>query len=240
LRSIRQAELDALIAAIDHRLRDGWEPWPGGYPAEVELALIDAVFSIRAAYGQPADNATRRAATGVQAVVGRWREYRHEPADNLRRIAAMDVAEFERILGNRSKTGGRSKASAVHEAATNLVMTGIVSTADLKQQRRHAEIAYTRVHGLGWVTFAYLCMLLGEMDVKADTWIVRFVTGALGRDAHPGQAQRLLHAAASQLRDDPGHTLPTTATDLDHAIWYSMSQEKGETGDGEVRRSPDR
>ncbi len=60
-------------------------------------------------------------------------------------------------------------------------------------------------------------MLLGQPGVKADTWIVRFVTDALS-SPHPvpsKQAEALVTAAAEQLEVSP--------TALDHAIWRHLS-----------------
>lgn len=62
----------------------GPEPanWPGRWPDELEVALIDAVFSVRARYGN------RERKTGVFGAVTRWREHRGKPANDLRVLAA--------------------------------------------------------------------------------------------------------------------------------------------------------
>jgi hypothetical protein len=43
-----------LVRAISEQLPQPLTAWPGGYPGEVEAALIDAVLSIRARYGSEA------------------------------------------------------------------------------------------------------------------------------------------------------------------------------------------
>lgn len=51
--------------------------------------------------------------------------------------------------------------------------------------------------------------------MKADTWIVRFTTTALGRPVTSIQAEQLITGAATELGVSP--------TDLDHAIWRHLS-----------------
>lgn len=171
-------DVDAVTAAVRQRLAGGWTRWPGGYPDDIELALVDAVFSIRARYGKGRTEAGG-AATGVRAVVGRWRDHRGGAAGDLRQIVQAGD-EFARIVGNRSQTSGRTKASAAQEAAQRLSEAGIWSAANFKDQREVARRAYVGVRGLSWVTFSYLSMLLGQPDVQADTWVTRFVREAVG------------------------------------------------------------
>ena len=69
------------------------------------------------------------------------------------------------------------------------------------------------MRGLGKVTWTYLLMLLGVPGVKADTWVCRFVSGAVTSD-HALDSKTcadLVVAAAAELGEDPIH--------LDHAIW---------------------
>jgi hypothetical protein len=62
-------------------------------------------------------------------------------------------------------------------------------------------------------------MLLGRLDVKPDTWIVRFTEQALGRTVAPTEAQALLRDAAREM-DIPAST-------LDHSVWsYLRNQAK--------------
>lgn len=81
--------------------------------------------------------------------------------------------------------------------------------------------AYVAVRGLGTVTWDYLCMLLGVDGVKADVWVVRFVSRALRDDTgdssrDPAYCGELLRLAAAQLQ--------VPATKLDHAVWAQMRQ----------------
>lgn len=96
--------------------------WPGGWPGEIECALLDAVFSIRARYGGPT--------SGVRAVVNRGRTHRGEAADDLRPLAAVDGARLARFVGNHAKASRRLKAEIVSDAASALLDAGVRSSGD--------------------------------------------------------------------------------------------------------------
>ena len=70
--------------------------------------------------------------------------------------------------------------------------------------------AYLSVKGCGPVTWAYLRMLANVDDVKADTWINRFVRDKIP-DATTAQAAALVAAVATEMHVE--------ARRLDHAIW---------------------
>lgn len=60
-------DVERLLASIDSRVGQAIPGCPGGWPGQIEAALLDAVFSIQARYGGPT--------TGVRGVVARspWR-----------------------------------------------------------------------------------------------------------------------------------------------------------------------
>lgn len=64
-----KSEVSKTVAAVRHDLGAPakWPPRPGGWPDQIELALLDAVFSLNARYGRGAENSTP--ATGVHRVV---------------------------------------------------------------------------------------------------------------------------------------------------------------------------
>lgn len=198
---------------VDRTLGEPATTWPGGWPCEIEAALIDAVFSIRANYG------SRARKTGVYGAVSRYRDTRPEGADDLRKLASMAEEELE-ALTNRGRTGGRSKAGAVIDAANALVEAGVVHASDLKSQQAVARSAYLSVRGCGPVTWSYLCMLLGIDDVKADTWVMRFVQQAVPHAKTTEEVRRLVSEVAKQMG--------VRRSDLDHAIWsYQRSLRDG-------------
>lgn len=193
--------------------RESWTPWPGGWPDQIEAALIDAVLSISARYGSDTN--------GVRGAIGRYRTaVGSESPDDLARLANQDPETLQNIL-NDQRISGRTKATAIVEAANNLLNIGIKTAADLNPQDPGQKKAYVSVHGLGWVTWEYLGMLLGKPGIKADRWIVRFVSRALGREVSATDAKSLLVDAAG--------ALSATPTDLDHAVWsYERSYEEPE------------
>jgi hypothetical protein len=204
---------EVLYTHVLETIGDTPENWPGGWPGEIEAALIDAIFSIRARYG----NRSRR--TGVYGAVVRWRDHREPPADDLSILAATPEPQL-RDITNSGKLAGRTKAQVVLDAAKALLEVGVVHSGDLQDREKEARRAYLSVKGCGPVTWAYFRMLLGHDDVKADTWVKRFV-----RDKLPGvtthtEVSRLVHAVAAQLEVD--------ARQLDHAIWRYRRQQPTE------------
>ncbi len=202
------SDLDVLLTAIDRDLPPGtWKPWPGGWPGEIEAALIDAVLSIRASYGSQSN--------GVRGAVTRYRAARGgESLDDLTMLAAYDDAELRDVLDNRQLTSGTPKASAIAAAARALVQAGVRHATDLVAGSQAHRAAYCSVHGLGWITWNYFTMLLGHPGVKADTWVVRYVTEAVRHPVTPEESADLVTGAAGKLGVSP--------TDLDHAIWDFM------------------
>lgn len=207
--------VDRLLQQVERELPTDWEAWPGGWPGEIEVALLDAVFSIRARY------------SGVRRVIDRWREHRGPgPLDALQELAAYverpdDLVE---VLGSRQRVPGGSatKAAAVANAARRLVDGGVVSSRAFDPRDPDQRRAYVGVAGLGDVTWTYLGMLLGTPGVKADTMIRRFVSRSQGRDVGADEARRLVGGAADRLGCDP--------IALDHAVWAHERSQRGGNG----------
>ncbi len=198
------ADLQALLAHLQAQLPPTWAAWPGGWPDQVELVLIDAVLSIRSRYGGPT--------TGVRRRVGLYREHR-APAtpDDLSVLAALDPEQLAGLLQTQQRTSGTLKAAAIVQAARRLAAVGVRHAADLDPAAASQRAAYCGVRGLGPVTWEYLLMLVGRPGVKADTWITRFVGDAVGRPVDSATAGRLVRQAAERLDVSPTH--------LDHALW---------------------
>jgi hypothetical protein len=202
-----------LLDRIDHEIpEEKWPVWPGGWKNDIEAALLDSVFSVRARYG--GEN------TGVRAVIRNWRQFRGDGRDDLTALAAFVGKEQQllAILRNRQKLGsGLTKGAAAAEAARALVNAKVRSSRDLhgtEEERR----AWCSVRGLGDVTWSYVQMLLGVQGVKADVMVVRFVAAALDRPVSSREARELVLAAAERIKVD--------AIDLDHAIWSWQRQHR--------------
>ena len=185
------------------------EQSPDGWPGNIELSLIDAVLSIRAHYGVPADSGVRGAIKRYKSESGRtsW--------DNLAALAKVDVAWLERLLENRQKTGGVPKAQAIVSAAHRLAQVGVVSSKDVDRNSYEQRKAYCGTRGLGPVTWQYFLILVGHDGVKPDTLLTRFVDDAIGRKPDAHTVTRLVTDAAKRLG------VPAAA--LDHSIWRYMS-----------------
>lgn len=182
--------------------------YPGGWHGQIEVALIDAVLSIRARYGTPE--------TGVRAAIKRYRDQQaREVLDDLDALKAVGAVRLADVLQNRQKTGGVLKSLAIVDAAEKLTAAGVRSASDLDPVSEEQRAAYTGVTGLGEVTWEYFCMNLGWPGIKADTWICRFVARAIHGEVTSVAARRLLMAAADRLRRDP--------IELDHSVWVFMS-----------------
>jgi hypothetical protein len=94
-------DLGRLLGHVERELPANWPQWPGGWPGQAELALIDAVLSIRTRYG-------RSAASGVRRSVELYREHRaQERTDDLAALAGFDPKQLAALLDNRQKTPAR-------------------------------------------------------------------------------------------------------------------------------------
>ncbi|MGY2001687.1 hypothetical protein [Blastococcus sp. SYSU DS1024] len=175
----------------------------------MEAALIDAVLSIRATYGRAADE--RRQASGIPRRITLYRAGNDGVLDDLERLAKADPVALATLLDNQQLTAQRTKASAMVEAARNLVAIGVRHAEQVDAEDPAQARAWASVTGLGPVTWKYFAMLLGAPGVKADTWIIRFVSAAVGRMVDAKTAEQLVKAAAVCLEVSP--------TELDHAIW---------------------
>lgn len=210
--AMSSSAVERVKAAITESLPQPWAQWPGGWQDEVEAALIDAVLSIRANYGS--------STTGVRGAVRRYRtDVGGGPLDDLNRLAACSPDELARVLRNEQKTSGVLKALAIVEAAKALVAVGVTKAGHVSPEDHRR--AYTGVHGLGGVTWEYFTMLLGHPGIKADTWITRWVSDAVGADGQlsSNDANALLKQAAAELGIGAGRADCPNLTQLDHAIW---------------------
>ena len=179
-----------------------------GWPGQIELALIDAVMSIRARYG-----------TETSGVLGRVHRYRSFTArgsfDDLAKLAEVSPRSLQDLLGSQ-RSGGRLKSDICLDVAGRLVDAGAASSAHIDVRSETQKHAWTGTVGLGWVTWEYFTMLLGHPGVKADTMIIRFVASALHVDSIESTRAREAVLGAAQLLD-------VQARDLDHAIWRHQS-----------------
>lgn len=202
-------EVALLLARVRAELPPSLDHIPEGWPGAIELALIDAVLSIRARYGTSAN-------TGVRGAIGRYKKAFPDraPWDDLRVLAAVDAQSLAEVLDNQQSTGGVLKAAAIVDAAGRLAASGAVHARDMRDSPGHRG-AYVGTKGLGHITWSYFLMLLGHDGVKADTLVTRFVAQAVGREVSAEQVAELVTGVAKELE--------VSSTVLDHAIWRHMS-----------------
>lgn len=207
-----QQAVTAVAKAVKDIDEAHFAAWPGGWPEQIGTALIDAVYSIRANYH--AKDPTK----GVLNRTRAFRELHQEAANDLELIRSLGEKGIRDILGN-GKTSGRYKSICVIEAADNLLSLDppVRHAAQLNALDPDHRRAYTSVHGLGWVTYEYFTMLLGQPGIKADTMIRRFVDTALKEQGlapvDARTARRLVETVYASER------LLIGLHEFDHAIW---------------------
>ena len=201
--------------------REQWAQWPGGWPDDIESALVDAVFSARAVYRSGYGR-------GIYASVVAWQHRRKRCTYSLdallAEIDAAGVPGWTDSFGNhqvaprRPTTAplGRSKAAALREAAwtlrqENINAAGHVTTVNAAM----VKLALLSVPGIGYATVNYFLMLLGVPGIKPDRMIHRFLQDATGHPFTNTHAEQVLRAAAELLRAEPH--------EFDHAIWGYQS-----------------
>lgn len=193
----------------------GWTRWPGGWPDDIESAMVDAVYSARAVYRTSAGK-------GIQPLVVDWRDGRNRKTFSLRSlIAEIDEAggseawaekfgNAQHAPGRRpSETGGSSKAATIREAAKLLVAELEVDEARHITDDNAGAVKTTMrtVKGIGPATVNYFLMLLGKPGVKPDRMIHRFLGG--------GHTNAQIESVISAVAERMG----VAAHALDHAIW---------------------
>jgi len=197
--------------------------WPGGWPGDIEAALVDAVFSARAVYRS-------KNGKGIYANVAAWRAGRDRTDWSLDELIAeidgMGVDAWAGHFGNRqhsptrppSAPGGPSKAATVREAAGALREQGINTATDIGLGNTEtAQRVLAAVPGIGRGTANYFLMLLGAPGARPDRMVHRFLRDAAGHAFSDAKAEAAISAAAERLGVQP-HV-------LDHAIWrYESSR----------------
>lgn len=217
-----QLVLDHIACTIGLK-EEEWVQRPPGYPGQIEAALLDSVFSLRAVYGTSS-------AKGPRAVVIRWKNHVKRQLDNLEELVKEvdrlgGECGFRRVLKHDgvavpNAADQPTKALAVYTSAKALVDFGVITAADARRERRNRPKKLLRAiqtgRGVGQQAATYFLMNLGEPGVKADVMVIRFVNAALGTTVSAQEAADLVTHAANQLEAD--------VIRLDHAIWKYGSE----------------
>jgi hypothetical protein len=207
-----------------------WSAWPGGWPDDIEAALVDSVFSARAVYHS-------KWGRGIYPKVVSWANGRDRTSFSLKEllteIDAVGVSAWALLLGNEqlsprrpaSAPEGSSKAATVRQAAALLTENGISAAAQITATNAVTVKQTLRaVPGIGYATVNYFLMLLGAPGVKPDRMIHRFLKDATGHGFTNAEAERTISIAAQTLGVQP--------QELDHVIWRFesvLAQERRES-----------
>lgn len=210
--------MDALVEAFAQDARALTEEqltaYQDGWSGQLPMALLDAVYSIQARYSTPNGK-------GLLPRLRKFKELHPAAATDLRELADLSEEQVAAVVG-RGVISGRTKASAVLEAARNLLaLQPAVHDADSYDHANpEHRRAYLKVHGLAEVTHNYFGMLLGYPDVKADTWIIRAVQ-RVANEAGLAITVDAKLARAVLVRVHESARLGESVTHLDHAVWLS-------------------
>jgi len=203
------SEIHALVEHIETVLPRDRSHWPSGWPHEAEAALLDAIFSARAAYGTPT--------SGVRRVVANWRAHRATALDDLGALADFTDApdHLAEILDNRQRVPSNytTKAEAAALAAAALVDAGIGTSSRIGDGRRAREVIGA-VPGLGAATWETFLLRLGLLGPAALDTIREFTEEALG----PGESP-VTEAVALELLAAAARTTGTPPAALVNAVW---------------------
>ena len=210
-------DVDTVVHYIRSTLgpQSSWTPF-GGYPGDIEAALVDSVFSTRYKY-------TTTYGRGLRPKMNTWLLARTRVVGP----SASDlVAEISGGGGPQSWAGlhfthhtisGRPKSEIVLQAAELLAHVGfddasaigsgdLIFVLDLLQA----------IRGIGLPTARYFAMLLGFPEVKPDVMVKGFLREALGRNVSDLEAIALVKVAGTKL------SVPDVRN-LDHAIWSTSA-----------------
>lgn len=208
--------MNPLIDAFERDVRtiqaDQFEVYQNGWEGQLGMALVDAVFSKQMLYK------TKRGKGLLPRLRAFKEKYPHAGVD-LRELLKLSEEDLQDVLGH-GVTNGRTKASAVLEAARSLVQLGVYTHEQYDHHNQAQRDAYLHVHGLGTVTHNYFGMLLGYPDTKPDTWIIRAVQRVADAESLDVSVDsKLARAVVTQVHHRTN--LGRTVTHMDHAIWLT-------------------
>lgn len=234
------SETDELGGLLEH-IRDtigedpsAWAAWPGGWPDDIEAALVDAVFSARAVY-------RTKHGRGIHHQVVTWMDARPRRTPSLHALSAeidsMTPLGWAERFGNQQRSprrpddapGGPTKAATVREAAGRLRCMGVDQAKDIDPANAHeVKAQLMAVPGVGYATANYFLMLLGRPGVKPDRMVHRFLKQATKRTYSNRDAESLITQAAT--------TLDVQPHELEHAIWKYQSDQASAGGEAADQR----
>lgn len=202
---------------------------PRGY-SHLGLAVIDAVFSLRARYEGTVLPVLQRYSVGVPGLEDcrSWADdgvQEHSAAAVAARLRDLTPEEGAELFGNWQCSPGTStrKAVTVLRVASTLTACGASSHQDLRARWEDPALARAvlRVPGAGDATWRYICSLSRIERVNPDTFVAAWVRTCAGASWLPARrCAQLLEDACGVLADDGTAITVRTA---DHLVWRKQS-----------------
>jgi len=124
--------VDAVIQAVARIDAAEFAAYRGGWPGQVGMALVDAVFSIRARYD-----------ASVLPRLRTLKEHHPEISDDLQALVDLGADEVRRVMGS-TKTARRHKADCARQPPCSLsrrLCVGLTRFVNMKMPR----VTHTRV-----------------------------------------------------------------------------------------------
>lgn len=191
--------------------------FPGGWPDKISMALIDAVYSGQQRY------LSNNPGKGVYNRVQAFKKAHQEVHDDLQALVDLDEAEIRKYMGNNVVRDGHQtrKSVALQSAARGFIRLRVQHHHQVSPEiKAQLKKAYTDVKGLGWVTFDFFLMLLGQPGIKPDIMIKGFVNGALSAAGEPKVREREAGQILRSVYESLNLSSRMTLTDFDHTIWH--------------------
>lgn len=209
---------------------------PRGYP-HLGVAIVDAVFSLRAGYDSTVVPVLQRYCDGCG--IGWDHRFDVQSGEHgvealLAYLGPMSSSQRCELLNWQVAPGTRArKADVCVEIASALKGQGVERSTDLAREGRpsaEVEWAVRRIHGVGPAAWSYLLNLSRVEVSKPDTMICRWVGQASRRSAGQAEAggRSVTQAAAAAAIEQatavlaPSHP-GLTVRKVDHLVWRAAS-----------------
>jgi hypothetical protein len=200
---------------------------PRGYP-HLGLAIVDAVFSLRANYDSTVVPILRRYCSRAETIS--WEERFDETVPEhgtpalLQVLGPMSSSDRCELLNRQVAPGtSKRKAEVVVEVALVLAELGIDGHQDLASSVREskvAERAVLSIAGIGPAAWRYLLNLSRIERSKPDTMVERWIGKVTTTKPSQEEAARALEAAVDALQLEG---VDVTVRAIDHLVWRAAS-----------------
>lgn len=213
-----QQKMPSFISSLKKHVNEIKKTKDYGYDSLV-LAILDAVFSLRARY-KCALNVVDKFSSTENSIE---RSKRSTPIEDLLKYEGKgeSLADF---VGNKQKISGVLKADICINLAKELERYGIKDKESFNKYNEHALMTIIKnVKGIGDAGARYLFMLLGDDNkCKPDVHIRKCMNDVFGLTPSDVDCQKIMEEAVKTLQKDPA-LCNLTVKKLDHFIWTLYS-----------------